>query len=113
MAPAVRHGSLLSKEALSCVSRTRCSAFSAAPQSRDSRKAVTPDQQRTTPQARRVAQHPGHLLLRLPTAHRRHDDLVAAAGAAIDFLAGTELQILAHADTHFAEPRLVAGHRDR
>src|SRR5258707_10598779 len=49
----------------------------------------------------------------LSTAHRRHCHLVAAAGAAIDFLAGAELQVLAHADPHFAEPRLVAGHGDR
>ena len=39
--------------------------------------------------------------------------LVAAAGAAVDFLAGAELQVLAHADPHFAEPGPVAGHRDR
>ena len=49
----------------------------------------------------------------LPAAHRRHHHLVAAAGAAVDFLAGAELQILAHADPHFAEPPAVAGHRDR
>ena len=48
-----------------------------------------------------------------PAPHRRHLDLVAAAGAAIDFLAGAELQILAHAEAHFAQARLVAGHRDR
>src|SRR3954452_149403 len=49
----------------------------------------------------------------LPAAHRRHRDLVATAGAAVDFLAGAELQVLAEADPHFAEPRAVAGHRDR
>src|SRR4030095_6401997 len=38
---------------------------------------------------------------------------LAPAGAAIDLLAGTELEILVHADTYFAEPRLVAGHGDR
>src|SRR5260370_39007250 len=49
----------------------------------------------------------------LSTAYRRHDHPVAAAGAAIDFLAGTELQILAHAEPQFAEPRPVACHPDR
>src|SRR5947199_8307354 len=51
--------------------------------------------------------------VRSAPAHRRHQYFVAAAGAAIDFLAGAELQILAHADPHFAEPGLVAGHGDR
>src|ERR1700682_6588532 len=60
-----------------------------------------------------IAQHPGNGLLRLPAAHRRHLHLLAAAGAAIDFVAGAELQILAHADPDFAEPSLVAGHGDR
>src|SRR5260370_8822510 len=49
----------------------------------------------------------------LPTPHRRHRHLVAPAGAAVDFLAGAELQVLAQADAHLAEPVLVAGHRDR
>src|SRR5205809_7875834 len=44
---------------------------------------------------------------------RRHRHLLAPAGAAIDLLAGTELEILVHADTYFAEPVLVAGHGDR
>jgi hypothetical protein len=42
------------------VSRTRCSVLHDAPQSRDPRGAWAPDQQRTTPQEQRVAQHPGH-----------------------------------------------------
>src|SRR5712691_9985874 len=107
MAPAVRHGSLLSKEALSYVSRTRCSVLHAAPQSRDlhvCRATWAPAQQRTTPQERRAAQHPGHVLSRSSAPDRRHHHLVAPAGAAIDLLAGPELQILAHADAHFAEP---------
>ena len=37
--------------------------------------------------------------------HRRHDQLVAAAGAAIDLVAIAEFQILAHADADFAQPR--------
>src|SRR5450631_4600929 len=60
-----------------------------------------------------IAQHPGKGLPRLPAAHRRHLHLLAAAGAAIDFVAGAELEILTHADPHFAEPPLIAGHGDR
>src|SRR6478736_7153293 len=52
-------------------------------------------------------------LCRLPAPDRRHRHLLAAAGAAIDLLAGAELEILVHADTHFAEPRPVAGHGNR
>src|SRR5450756_1889176 len=51
--------------------------------------------------------------MRLPAAHRRHQHLVATAGAAVDFLAGAELQVLAQADPHLAEPGPVAGHCDR
>src|SRR5579872_4515419 len=47
--------------------------------------------------------HPG-MTCRLPAPDRRHHDLVAPAGAAIDFLAGAELQVLAHADAHLAQP---------
>src|SRR3981081_2017059 len=47
------------------------------------------------------------------TPQRRHHDLLAAAGAAVGFLAGAELQILAHADTDLGEPGPVAGHGDR
>src|SRR5947199_3599658 len=50
---------------------------------------------------------------RSPAAQRRHDDLLAAAGAAIDFLAGAELQVLAHADADLAQPPLIADHGDR
>ena len=39
--------------------------------------------------------------------------LIAAAGAAIDLFAGPELEILAHADPHLAQPGAIAGHRDR
>src|SRR5258705_13902824 len=45
--------------------------------------------------------------------YRRHRHLLAPAGAAIDLLAGAELEVLVHADTHFAESRLLAGHGDR
>src|SRR5215468_2689861 len=45
-------------------------------------------------------------------AHRRHRHLVAAAGAAVDFVASTELQILAHADPHLAQPAAIAGDGD-
>ena len=48
-----------------------------------------------------------------PAPHRRHHHLVAAAGAAVDLLAGAELEVLVHADPHFAETPAVAGHRDR
>src|SRR5260370_23870435 len=47
------------------------------------------------------------------TPYRRHRHLVAPAGAAVDFFAVAELQVLAQADAHLAEPVLVAGHRDR
>src|SRR5207244_10398534 len=56
--------------------------------------------------------HPGMTSL-LPAPHRRHQHLVAAAGAAVDLLAGAELQVLAQADPHFAEPLAVAGGRNR
>src|SRR5256886_15569191 len=49
----------------------------------------------------------------LSAPYRRHCHLLAPAGAAIDLLAGAELEILVHADTYFAEPRLVASHGDR
>src|SRR5260221_9203805 len=49
----------------------------------------------------------------LPAPHRRHHHFVAAAGAAVDFLPGAELQILAPADPDFAEPPACAGPRDR
>src|SRR5487761_2355300 len=49
----------------------------------------------------------------LPAADGRHHHLLAPAGAAIDFLAGAELEVLVHADPHFAEPRAVAGDRNR
>src|SRR5712671_5205701 len=61
----------------------------------------------TTSGGRSNPRHP------LPAPDRWHLHLVAPAGAAIDFLAAAELQILAHADPYFAEPGLVAGHRDR
>src|SRR5215213_11862393 len=48
----------------------------------------------------------------LAAPHWRHHDIVAAAGAAIDFLTGAELQVLAHADPHFAEPPPAARHGD-
>src|SRR6266702_4031477 len=51
--------------------------------------------------------------LNLPTPDRRHHHFVAAAGAAVDFLAGAELQVPAQADPHFAQPRAVARHRNR
>src|SRR6266852_408331 len=55
---------------------------------------------------------PGMTAGKSAAPHRRHLDLVAAAGAAVDFLAGAELQVLAQADPHLAEPRPVAGHGD-
>src|SRR5215213_11729825 len=45
--------------------------------------------------------------------HRRHDYFVAAAGAAVVFLAGAELHILAQADPYFAQAPAGAGHRNR
>src|SRR5882757_11107258 len=45
-------------------------------------------------------------------AYRRHQHLVTAAGAAVDLFAGTELEVLAEADPHLAEPPAVAGDRD-
>src|SRR5882757_10726048 len=49
----------------------------------------------------------------LPAPDRRHHHFVAAAGTAVDFLAGAELQVLVEADPHFAEPAAAAHHRDR
>src|SRR5215218_964014 len=49
----------------------------------------------------------------LPAPHRRHHHFVAAAGAAVDFLAGAELQVLAHADPDFAKAPAGADHRNR
>src|SRR5437588_13123903 len=49
----------------------------------------------------------------LPAPYRRHQHLVAPAGAAVDFLAGAELQVLAEADPDLAESLGVAGHRNR
>src|SRR5712692_322343 len=56
---------------------------------------------------------PGMTVEKSTAPYRRHCHLLAPAGAAIDLLAGTKLQILVHADTYFAEPVLVAGHGDR
>jgi hypothetical protein len=42
------------------VSRTRCSVQRCSAEPGPIRSVWTPDQQRTTPQGRRVAQHPGH-----------------------------------------------------
>src|SRR3954465_14959231 len=95
------------------VSRTRCGILHAAPQSRDRTK-------------HRAMYGPGSAAHRFaratrcaasgartsPPAQRRHDDFVAAAGAAGDFLAGAELQILVHADADLAQAALVADHRD-
>ena len=50
---------------------------------------------------------------RATAAHRRHHELVAAAGARVDFRAIAELQVLADADAHFVEPPAVACHRNR
>src|SRR5262245_9248311 len=38
---------------------------------------------------------------RVPAAHRRHDELFAAAGARVDVGAGAEAQVLAEANAHF------------
>ena len=53
--------------------------------------------------------HPGMTSSLYPPRTGGIDHLVASAAAAIDFLAGAELEILAHADPHFAEPGPVAG----
>src|SRR5215813_15244575 len=45
-------------------------------------------------------------------AHRRHDELVAAAGARVDVGASTEAQVLAEANAHLAQAPAAAGHRD-
>src|SRR4051812_35011016 len=92
------------------VSRTRCSALFAAPQSRD--PFVQPwasDQQRTAPHCAAS----GVRNIGSPAPHRWHQHLVAAAGAAVDLLAGAELQVLAQAYPHFREPATVTGHRNR
>ena len=74
-----------------------------------SRRSATVDRVRLTPMPGRhvasdgLAQHPG--MACSSAAHRRHQHLVAPAAAAVDFLAGAELQVLAHADPHLAEPR--------
>src|SRR5262245_66659275 len=49
---------------------------------------------------------------RASAAHRRHDELVAAAGARVDLGAGAEAQVLAQADAHLAQTPAAAGHRD-
>src|SRR2546423_9924925 len=113
MPSAVRHRKLMSKEAPSDVSRTRCSALRADPQSRDYHE------HRTVVEWPQINSAPRHMngapgrSSRLSAPDRRHHHLLAPAGTAIDFLAGTELQFLAHADPHLAEPRLIAGHRNR
>src|SRR5262249_15689888 len=45
-------------------------------------------------------------------SHRRHDQLLAPAGAAIHLIAIAEAQVLGHADAHFAQPPIVAADRD-
>src|SRR6266403_4140425 len=60
-----------------------------------------------------LAMTAGASFVPLPAPYRRHGHLLAPAGAAIDLLAGAELEVLVHADTHFAESRLVAGDGDR
>src|SRR5262245_49390884 len=49
---------------------------------------------------------------RASAAHRRHDELVAAAGARVDLGAGAEAQVLAEANAHLAQTPAPAGHRD-
>src|SRR6476659_2243492 len=51
-------------------------------------------------------------LRRVSPTHRRHDDLLATAGARIDVGAGAEAKIPAQADAHLAETPTVAGHRN-
>src|SRR5882757_1738172 len=103
----------IGKEAWGFLSRTRRGASSALRRRAGTHCASwAPDQQRNTPQTRRIAQHPGHGPSPSTAPHRRHGDLVAAAAAAVDFLAGSELQVLAEADADLAEPGAVAGHGD-
>src|SRR5262249_13145845 len=49
---------------------------------------------------------------RASAAHRRHDELFAAAGARVDVGAGAEAQVLAEANAHLAQAPAAAGHRD-
>src|SRR5262249_46648418 len=45
-------------------------------------------------------------------AHRRHDELVAAAGARVDVGAGAEAKVLAEANAHLAQAPAATGHPD-
>src|SRR6516165_11252685 len=49
---------------------------------------------------------------RAAAAHRRHDELVAAAGARVDVGAGAEAKVLAEANAHLAQAPAAAGHGD-
>src|SRR5262245_6495326 len=49
---------------------------------------------------------------RAAAPHRRHHDLVAPAGAAVDLGTGAKAEVLAHADAHLAQSPAVAGDRD-
>src|SRR6266404_4281408 len=49
----------------------------------------------------------------LAATHRRHEQLVAPAGTAVDLVAVAEFQVLAHADADLAQPGAAAGHRNR
>src|SRR6267378_3243783 len=113
MAPAVRYGVPWAKgPCITCPGRGAAFFTVRRRAGTHVEDAWAPDQQRTTPQARRAAQHPGNEIVALPAPDRRHQHLVAAAGAAVDFLAGAELQVLAQADPHFAEAPAVAGRRN-
>src|ERR1043166_9867939 len=46
------------------------------------------------------------------SAHRRHHELVALAGAAVDLRTLAELEVAREADAHLAQPRARARHRD-
>src|SRR5690606_22835951 len=71
-----------------------------------SRKALRP--------AGRTTDHRGPVQAGVASAaaHRRHHYLIPATGSPVDFLTGTELQVLVHADPHLAEPGPVAHHGD-
>src|SRR5262249_36296681 len=45
-------------------------------------------------------------------AHRRHDELVAAAGARLELRASTEARVRAEANASLAQAPAAAGHRD-
>src|SRR5580658_3961732 len=105
MAPAVRYRAFSAKG----VSRTRCSVLHAAPLIRDPHPHLAHGPRiSSAPRRKNGALRCVRGTYRSPAPYRRHHHLVAPAGAAIDFIAVPEFQVLAHADPHLAEPGPVA-----